>query len=530
MSARIRGLAILAAMSIVLGALWVAPSAVGAPPGDVEYFLLPEEDPQPFPVGITVGPDGALWFTTWATHDIVRMDTIGWLTYYDLPTISPGPAGITVGADHNIWFTEQFAAKVGRISVSGVITEYALPDVLYGANRIVSGPDGNLWVTRGGGMMQMSPGRIAKVSTAGLITEFPLPAGSPHGITVGPDGRLWFITPDTKTVHAMNTDGVIEASFAVPTAGQLSRGITTASDGRIWFTSKEANNFYVNATTVDGDFQRYLLGAEVGFGELTDIAPGPDGNLWVTSYIPAGMYRVTPSGAVSRFSIGDDTYPWNLVAGPDKAMWFTEWNKSAIGRVSTGVDEPAPAPIVNTVSPSSGPVTGGTAVRITGAGISAEATVTFAGKACTGVRVDSAQELSCTVPQGAGPGAVSIAIRNPNGQTGVLADGFTYAQPTPTPTPSPTTPLRVSMAKKVVRLRKPKRRLEVRFTASIESTLQARLTGRTSYSRQIRAIQGRNVLSWRLPKGIKPGLYVLSLISDGQTTASRRVRILKART
>ena len=38
-----------------------------------------------------------------------------------------------------------------------------------------------------------SLGAIGRITTAGVITEFPIAAGeAPSGITSGPDGALWF--------------------------------------------------------------------------------------------------------------------------------------------------------------------------------------------------------------------------------------------------------------------------------------------------------------------------------------------------
>lgn len=51
---------------------------------------------------------------------------------------------------------------------------------------IVAGPDGNLWVAE-------SWGGLVKVTTSGVTTEVPVPAGcSVNAITAGTDGNLWF--------------------------------------------------------------------------------------------------------------------------------------------------------------------------------------------------------------------------------------------------------------------------------------------------------------------------------------------------
>jgi len=83
------------------------------------------------------------------------------------------------------------------------------------------------------------------------------------------------------------------------------------------------------------------------------------------------------------------------------------------------------SPAVSSVSPNSGPVAGGTAISITGANFASGATVTFGGAAATNVVVVSSTSITATTPAGSG-GAVTVAVSNPGGQSGSLANGFTY--------------------------------------------------------------------------------------------------------
>ena len=70
------------------------------------------------PLGITVGPDGALWFTEFDAGSIGRITTGGGITYYPLLNSNDKPAEITSGPDGGIWFTETFGNKIGRQSTS----------------------------------------------------------------------------------------------------------------------------------------------------------------------------------------------------------------------------------------------------------------------------------------------------------------------------------------------------------------------------------------------------------------------------
>ena len=87
-----------------------------------------------------------------------------------------------------------------------------------------------------------------------------------------------------------------------------------------------------------------------------------------------------------------------------------------------------PPPTLTTVSPSVGPLAGGTAVTITGTNFAAPAQVTFNGVAATNVVVVSATTITCQTPAGSA-GQVPVAI-TVNGVTRTLANAFTY-QPAP---------------------------------------------------------------------------------------------------
>ena len=101
----------------------------------------------------------------------------------------------------------------------------------------------------------------------------------------------------------------------------------------------------------------------------------------------------------------------------------------------------APAPILTSVSPTSGPSTGGTPVTLTGQNFAPNATVTFGGTAATSVVVASATQITANTPPHT-QGSVNVVVTNPDGQSATLANGFTFGAPAPTiMSVSPTTGL-----------------------------------------------------------------------------------------
>jgi phosphatidylinositol-3-phosphatase len=91
----------------------------------------------------------------------------------------------------------------------------------------------------------------------------------------------------------------------------------------------------------------------------------------------------------------------------------------------------SPVPTVSSLIPTSGPISGGTAVTISGSGFANGATVMFGGVPATGVVVANGATINAVTPSHAA-GAVNITVTNTNGMSGTLANGFTYTSTTET--------------------------------------------------------------------------------------------------
>jgi virginiamycin B lyase len=69
----------------------------------------------------------------------------------------------------------------------------------------------------------------------------------------------------------------------------------------------------------------------------TGIAAGPDGALWFTEYNSGKVGRITTWGTFTEFPIPTaQSGPLGIAVGPDGALWFTEQISDKIGRIATG--------------------------------------------------------------------------------------------------------------------------------------------------------------------------------------------------
>jgi hypothetical protein len=83
------------------------------------------------------------------------------------------------------------------------------------------------------------------------------------------------------------------------------------------------------------------------------------------------------------------------------------------------------APQVDSVTPPTGPVAGGTGVTLSGSGLIGSTGVTFGGTAATGFLVTGDSTITCITPAHAA-GAVAVVVANPRGNV-TLPAAFTYA-------------------------------------------------------------------------------------------------------
>jgi hypothetical protein len=89
------------------------------------------------------------------------------------------------------------------------------------------------------------------------------------------------------------------------------------------------------------------------------------------------------------------------------------------------------APTVASLSPTSGPATGGTMVTITGTGLTGATAVDFGTVAATNVTVVNATTITAVSP--AGTGTVDVTVTTPNGTSVIsTADQFTFTAVAPT--------------------------------------------------------------------------------------------------
>src|SRR5439155_7365246 len=112
-----------------------------------------------------------------------------------------------------------------------------------------------------------------------------------------------------------------------PTGPASPKGIPAGPWGAVRFTESAAAVNKIGSRPMYGDS---LTMTDTGTGITassapTDIAPGPDGNLWLTENAGNKIAKMDSANTVTEYSVPTaSSQPIDITAGPDGNIWFTE--------------------------------------------------------------------------------------------------------------------------------------------------------------------------------------------------------------
>jgi virginiamycin B lyase len=318
----------------------VLPTASAGSTDFIEYAIPSAAS---LPQGITLGPDGALWFAERNAKAIGRIAADGTIAEFFLPPTGAQPFWITAGPDGNLWFTERSAGRIGRVTPAGAITEFAVPTAASQPAGIAAGPDGALWFA------EQSGGKIGRITPNGTISEFATPtaASGPYGITAGPDGAMWFTEQAANKIGRITMNGVI-TEVAVTPANRLLSAITSGPDGNLWFTERSGQAI----ASISPDMRDVATWSLPSGGNPIGITTGPDGNLWFTENGGNRLGSISTDGVITEYPLpSPGSQPFGITMGPN-GLWFTEQAGNRIGHLAV-ISDVTP-PVIDIVTPSDG--------------------------------------------------------------------------------------------------------------------------------------------------------------------------------
>lgn len=253
------------------------------------------------------------------------------------------------------------------------------------------------------------------------------------------------------------TGGTAPYSWAV-VSGSLPAGVSLSTDGQIAGTPTQTGSFIFTAQVQDSNKHSSSSGLHFkasGPGPaISAISPSNGSTAGGTAVTISGNNlqsgaAVTFGGAAgTSVSVTSSTQMTALTpahaAGLVDVVVTNPNGKSFI--LAAGFGYGSAAPVVSGVSPNSGPTSGGTTVKITGSNFATGALVFFGAVAASGVSIGGPTQIQATAPSVSTAAAVSVVVQNADGQSGSLANGFTYtsAPSNSSPTVSAVSPSTVS--------------------------------------------------------------------------------------
>ncbi|MET8629566.1 IPT/TIG domain-containing protein [Kitasatospora sp. NPDC004669] len=369
------------------------------------------------------------------------------------PTSIPvgnGPFGVAVAPNGNAYVANEGGANV-------TVIDTATDTVIGGPIPVGSGPrgvavasNGNVYVTNFG---TNDVTVIDSATNTVLIASLPVGI-RPWGVAVAPNGNAYIADYGANTVTVIDTTTNTVVGSPIAVSGSGPSGVTVAPNGNV-YVSKEITN---DVTVIDSSTNTVLVPSIVVGTTPFQLWSAPNGKVFVADYgannvtvidsatntvvgspIPVGTGpfggAVTPGGmGYAVNNVSNDVTVFDTATGivvipsiavglhPDGAA-VVPGNKVYVANRGPNSVSVIPFPTLTGISPSQGPVAGGTVVTITGTNLTG-AGVTIGGNAATNVTVNpGGTQITATTPAGT-PGPADVTVTT----TGIdiLTGGFTY--------------------------------------------------------------------------------------------------------
>ena len=311
------------------------------------------------------------------------------------------PAGLAVDAAGNVFVADYGNSEVKEILATG---GYTAVNIL-GANfffpaGVAVDAAGNVFVADyGNNAMKeiLATGGYTRVETLSSGLSFP------YGVVLDPAGDAFFSDSGNNAVKMLPRSLPPSLSFTSTQVGNTSsdspQPVTVENIGNATLTGS-IYSISANFAQVDGP------GTPVDCAQSFTVAAGGACNLSL-SFTPESVGQINGAAILTSDSLNSTQV------------------QSQIVLAGTGQQPP---PVVNGISPSQGPLSGGTVVTITGTSFNGATAVHFGSSPATGFSVENTTITATAPAEAAGTVDVTVTTQSGTSVTGA-ADRFTYVNP-----------------------------------------------------------------------------------------------------
>ena len=209
--------------------------------GDVTEYKMPDakaEDPHT----AVFDARGILWFTVQVGSMVGRLDPrTGKIDLRAVQGQRALPYGIAINSKGIPFFCEFGTNKMAKVDPQSMaITEFKLPEAARPRRMAIDAED-KIYFTdyEGGNLGRLDP-------ATGAVKMWPSPGGAksaPYGITITPDGAVWFSESGMKPNTMVRFDPKTEqfARTTIPSGGGTVRNMVATPDGRVYIACSGVN-------------------------------------------------------------------------------------------------------------------------------------------------------------------------------------------------------------------------------------------------------------------------------------------------
>jgi virginiamycin B lyase len=275
----------------------------------VEYAV---GDGRETPTALSVGPDGAVWFTLDSQDElgVVRDGKVGRVKR---GTASVEPIGIDVDAAGNVWVTDPTAIAVVKIDPQGQTTAVPLGTPIARLGRLAVAGDGSVWFA------EATSYSFTRLKDGALQRHtFDSARGGPYGVAVAPDGTVWGTLQAGNKLVRIAPDGTLK-EFDIPTRSSAPTDLAIDASGAVWFIEFRGNKVGRFAAE---RFTEYPM--PEGAAGLSGLAIAKDGSVWFGALRGGALGRVRDGKVTLHKLPREAARPYSLAADRNGAIWYAD--------------------------------------------------------------------------------------------------------------------------------------------------------------------------------------------------------------
>ena len=289
------------------------------------------EIPTPVAMAHTAVPDkrGNVWFTENKARKIGRLEiATGKIKEYPTHTPNANPHGITVAPDGTVWFTGNYS-MIGRIDpktdqVEEILVPRGPNGEEMGSHTIIVARSGKIWFTehRKGSISSYDP------ETRQFKRYALEPGTTPYGMLEHGDDIFWFALDSGSKVGFLNAKTGEIKTFPTPTKNSVPFRFRFDAKGRMWFGEYGAGKLGMFDPSTE-QFAEY----EMPFrGSPYSVHVDGKGYVWMGSFDRDSLIRFNPdTKEMVEYPLpGSSAIVRDMWPDQEGRIWFVEWARNKV--------------------------------------------------------------------------------------------------------------------------------------------------------------------------------------------------------